>query len=76
MPWHLTACLEQVPRAMNQFADMTSAEFAKVLNGYRADLRDTNLKNDAGLAVGRKCTHRNIATVPEYVDWREKDAVQ
>merc|ERR1712205_294847 len=34
--------------AVNQFADMTSEEFAawsKKANGYRADLRDTNLKS-------------------------------
>jgi C1A family cysteine protease len=61
--------------AVNQFADMTSAEFAKMMNGYRADLRDTNLKTGAGLSAGSKCTHRNITAVPESVDWRGKGAV-
>lgn len=61
--------------AVNQFADMTSDEFAKAMNGYRADLRDTNLKNGAGLNLGTKCTHRNITTVPASVDWRTKGAV-
>jgi len=54
---------------------MTSAEFAKKMNGYRADLKDTNLKNSAGIALGTKCTHRNITTVPDSVDWRTKGAV-
>jgi len=61
--------------AVNQFADMTSAEFAKKMNGYRADLKDTNLKNGAGVALGTKCGHRNITTVPASVDWRPKGAV-
>jgi len=61
--------------AINQFADMTSAEFAKQMNGYRADLKDTNLKNGAGIALGTKCGHRNITTVPASVDWRPKGAV-
>ncbi len=61
--------------AVNQFADLTSTEFAKMVNGYRADLRDHNLKTGANNTVGLKCTHRNITVVPESVDWRTKGAV-
>jgi C1A family cysteine protease len=70
-----TAGEETFHMAVNQFADMTSAEFAKQMNGYRADLKDTNLKNGAGISLGSKCTHRNITTVPDSVDWRTKGAV-
>jgi len=72
------AGLESFHMAVNQFADMTSEEFAawsKKANGYRADLRDTNLKNGANVALGTKCTHRNITTIPESVDWRTKGYV-
>jgi KDEL-tailed cysteine endopeptidase len=61
--------------AVNQFADLTSTEFAKMVNGYRADLRNNNLKTGANNTVGLKCTHRNITVVPESVDWRTKGAV-
>merc|ERR1711967_135060 len=64
--------------AANQFADMTSEEFAawsKKANGYRADLRDTNLKSGANQTIGSKCTHRSVGTVPASIDWRTKGAV-
>merc|ERR1712216_1006838 len=64
--------------AVNQFADMTSEEFAawsKKANGYRADLRDTNLKSGANQTIGSKCTHRSVGTVPTSIDWRTKGAV-
>ena len=61
--------------AVNQFADLSSTEFAKMVNGYRADLRDNNLKTGANNTVGLKCTHRNITVVPTSVDWRTKGAV-
>ena len=61
--------------AVNQFADLTSSDFAKMVNGYRADLRDKTLKTGANNTVGLKCTHRNITVVPESVDWRTKGAV-
>ena len=60
--------------ALNQFGDMTQAEFSK-MNGYRADLKDTNLKTSLGLPLGKKCTHGNITVVPDFVDWRAKGAV-
>ncbi len=65
---------ESFHMAVNQFADMTKEEFSK-MNGYRADLKDTNLKTGLGLSVGKKCTHRNITVVPDSVDWRVKGAV-
>merc|ERR1719310_62284 len=64
--------------AVNQFADMTSEEFAawsKKANGYRADLRDANLKSGANQTIGSKCTHRSVGTVPTSIDWRTKGAV-
>jgi C1A family cysteine protease len=61
--------------AANQFADMTTAEFSKMVNGYRADLKNNNLKNGEGAAIGKKCTHKNITEIPVSVDWRDKGFV-
>ncbi len=61
--------------AVNQFADLTNAEFAKMVNGYRPDLKNTNLKNGEGVAIGKKCTHKNLTDIPTEVDWRDKGFV-
>ena len=57
--------------SVNQFADLTSTEFAQKMNGYRSDLkyegRETNL--------GKKCPHRSIRVVPDSVDWRLQGSV-
>jgi C1A family cysteine protease len=61
--------------AVNQFADLTNAEFAKMVNGYRPDLKNINLKNGEGVAIGKKCTHKNVTAIPTEVDWRDKGFV-
>ena len=53
--------------AVNQFADMTNAEFRRVMNGYRSDLR---VKRNTTVYTGE--AH---ALLPATVDWRTKGAV-
>lgn len=65
---------ESFHMAINAFADMTQGEWAKTVLGYQPDLQSPRLAG-AGLGYGKKCTHRNITTVPDSVDWRTKSAV-
>jgi C1A family cysteine protease len=60
--------------ALNAFADMTQEQWSKTVLGYKPELQPSRLQG-AGLGYGKKCTHRDVTTVPDSIDWRTKHAV-
>lgn len=65
---------ESFHMALNAFADMTQEQWSKTVLGYKPELQPSRLQG-AGLGYGKKCTHRNVTTVPDSIDWRTKHAV-
>lgn len=53
---------------MNHYGDMLHHEFASVMNGYRSDLKNSNLVGATYIAPAH-------VTLPEAVDWRTNGAV-
>jgi cathepsin L len=56
--------------AMNQFADLSSKEFAAIYNGYNMTLR-AERKNKPRFIFKRKKSRK----VPDAVDWRDQGYV-
>lgn len=57
--------------AMNKYGDLLSHEFAKKMNGYRSDLRNSSLH----LLLGATFLTPEHFTAPKEVDWRTKGYV-
>lgn len=56
---------------MNKYGDLLSHEFAKKMNGYRSDLRNSSLH----LLLGATFLTPEHFTAPKEVDWRTKGYV-
>ncbi|XP_034829406.2 cathepsin L-like [Maniola hyperantus] len=63
--------LEPYRLALNRFADMTTDEFARAMNGFRPPKRRLNVLRSAGTEP-RGCPHQRVA---DQVDWRKTGAV-
>mmetsp|Transcript_62688 Transcript_62688/g.147459 ORF Transcript_62688/g.147459 Transcript_62688/m.147459 type:complete len:361 (+) Transcript_62688:46-1128(+) len=59
--------------AVNAFADMTNAEYKKML-GYREDLRKMQGAPTPG-GHGKACKHRSNTNKTKHIDWRTEGAV-
>lgn len=57
---------------INQFADMTAAEF-KSMQGYKTEKKQPR-KLGSGVGEGKACGHRHLVPKPS-IDWRELGAV-
>jgi len=55
---------------MNQFADLTNAEFVKRMNGYNATMREQRSQNRHTFRF-----NPNLSDLPATVDWRDKGYV-
>lgn len=53
---------------MNEFADLTNAEFRAMRNGYKSQSLSNSMK-------ATSLRYGNVTQVPSSVDWREKGAV-
>jgi len=57
--------------AMNKYGDLLSHEFAKTVNGFRRDLRNTSRHT----LVGATFIKPENVQIPDTMDWRTKGAV-